>query len=110
ERLIDLATRVRFPMPQFSDNGFCSFTKDIVLMLLLNRRRDERIMIGDDITVMVIEIRGDRVRLGVDATKEVTVHREEVYEAIQREQIRGADAACDVKGLAGANAEMELYR
>lgn len=55
-------------------------------MLVLSRKKDERIIIGDQITVMVIEIRGDKVRLGIDAPKEVTVHREEVYEAIRREQ------------------------
>jgi carbon storage regulator len=55
-------------------------------MLVLSRKKDERIIIGDQITVMVIEIRGDKVRLGIDAPKEVTVHREEVYEAIRKEQ------------------------
>lgn len=55
-------------------------------MLVLSRKKDEKIIIGDQITVMVIEIRGDKVRLGIDAPKEVTVHRQEVYEAIQREQ------------------------
>ena len=54
-------------------------------MLVLSRKKDEKIIIGDRITVMVIEIRGDKVRLGIDAPKEVTVHRQEVYEAIQRE-------------------------
>lgn len=55
-------------------------------MLVLSRKKDEKIIIGDSITLMVIEIRGDKVRLGIDAPKEVTVHRQEVYEAIQREQ------------------------
>jgi carbon storage regulator len=55
-------------------------------MLVLSRKKDEKIIIGDNITVMVIEIRGDKVRLGIDAPREVTVHRQEVYEAIQREQ------------------------
>jgi len=54
-------------------------------MLVLSRKKDEKIIIGDSITVMVIEIRGDKVRLGIDAPKEVSVHRQEVYEAIQRE-------------------------
>lgn len=61
-------------------------------MLVLSRKKDERIIIGDVISVMVIEIRGDKVRLGIEAPKEVTVHREEVYNAIQ-----AADAACDVR-------------
>lgn len=55
-------------------------------MLVLSRKKDEKIVIGDNITLMVIEIRGDKVRLGIDAPKEVTVHRQEVYEAIQRER------------------------
>lgn len=55
-------------------------------MLVLSRKKDEKIIIGDNITLMVIEIRGDKVRLGIDAPKEVTVHRQEVYEAIKKEQ------------------------
>ena len=52
-------------------------------MLVLSRHRDETIMLGDDIEVTVVDIRGDKVRLGVEAPKEVPVHRREVYEAIQ---------------------------
>lgn len=55
-------------------------------MLVLSRKREESILIGDDIRVMVIEIRGDRVRLGIEAPRSVNVHRQEVYEAIQRER------------------------
>jgi carbon storage regulator len=55
-------------------------------MLVLSRKKDEKIIIGDKITIMVIEIRGDKVRLGIDAPKDVTVHREEIYQAIKREQ------------------------
>ena len=55
-------------------------------MLVLSRKKDEKIVIGDNITLMVIEIRGDKVRLGIDAPKEVSVHREEVYNAILRER------------------------
>lgn len=55
-------------------------------MLVLSRKKDEKIVIGDSITLMVIEIRGDKVRLGIDAPRDVSVHREEVYEAIRREQ------------------------
>ena len=61
-------------------------------MLVLSRKKDEKIMIGDDISLMVIEIRGDKVRLGIDAPKHVAVHREEVYEAIKREQADLVDA------------------
>ena len=54
-------------------------------MLVLSRKKDEKIVIGDSITLMVIEIRGDKVRLGIDAPRDVAVHREEVYDAIKRE-------------------------
>ena len=54
-------------------------------MLVLSRKRDETIMIGDEIEVIVVDIRGDKVRLGIKAPKTVPVHRREVYEAIQRE-------------------------
>lgn len=54
-------------------------------MLVLSRKKNEKIVIGDSITIMVIEIRGDKVRLGIDAPKEVSVHRLEIHEAIRRE-------------------------
>lgn len=54
-------------------------------MLVLSRHRDESIIIGDDIVITVVDIRGDKVRLGIAAPIEVSVHRQEVYEAIQRE-------------------------
>ena len=53
-------------------------------MLVLSRMRDERILIGDEITIMVVEIRGDTVRLGIEAPKETPVHREEVWAAIKK--------------------------
>jgi len=53
-------------------------------MLVLSRKKNESIIINDDITIVVIEIRGDKVRLGIEAPKEVPVHRNEVYEAIRR--------------------------
>jgi carbon storage regulator len=52
-------------------------------MLVLSRKKNESIIINDNITVTIIEIRGDKVRLGIEAPKDVTVHRREVYEAIQ---------------------------
>jgi carbon storage regulator len=54
-------------------------------MLVLSRHRDESIMIGDDVVVTIVDIRGDKVRLGIEAPKHIPVHRQEVYEAIQRE-------------------------
>lgn len=54
-------------------------------MLVLSRQKDETIMIGDNIQITVVDIRGDKVRLGIVAPIEVSVHRKEVYDAIQRE-------------------------
>jgi len=53
-------------------------------MLVLSRKKNESIVINDDISIVVVEIRGDKVRLGVEAPKEVPVHRREVYDAIKR--------------------------
>ena len=55
-------------------------------MLVLSRKKNESIIINDDITIVVVEIRGDKVRLGIEAPKEIPVHRNEVYEAIRRNQ------------------------
>ena len=52
-------------------------------MLVLTRRINESIVINDDVSVLVVEVRGDRVRLGIEAPKDVTVHRKEVYDVIQ---------------------------
>lgn len=59
-------------------------------MLVLSRQRDESIIIGDNIVITVVDIRGDKVRLGIQAPTEIPVHRQEVYEAIQRENLRAA--------------------
>lgn len=59
-------------------------------MLVLSRQRDESIIIGDNIIITVVDIRGDKVRLGIEAPSEIPVHRREVYEAIQRENRRAA--------------------
>lgn len=53
-------------------------------MLVLSRKKDEIIRIGEDISIMIVDIRGDKVRLGIDAPKNMDVHRQEVYEAIQK--------------------------
>jgi len=53
-------------------------------MLVLSRKRDERIVIGDNIVITVVEVRGDKVRLGIEAPTEVPVHRQEVLEAMKR--------------------------
>ena len=54
-------------------------------MLVLSRKRDQSIMIGDDIEVIVVDVRGDKVRIGITAPKDISVHRKEVFEAIRRE-------------------------
>ncbi len=67
-------------------------------MLVLSRKKNESIIINDDITIVVVEIRGDKVRLGVDAPKEVPVHRQEVYDAIRRNQEAGESSTADPAG------------
>ncbi len=57
-------------------------------MLVLSRKKNESIVINDDITIVVVEIRGDRVRLGIEASPEIPVHRQEVWEAIKLEEKR----------------------
>lgn len=61
-------------------------------MLVLSRKTNESIIINDNITVVVVEIRGDKVRLGVEAPRVISVHRNEVYQAIQREQQKSTEA------------------
>ena len=70
-------------------------------MLVLSRQRDESIMIGDKVVITIVDIRGDKVRLGIQAPEEIPVHRQEVYEAIKREG-RHSGHGCD--GGAQANA------
>ena len=55
-------------------------------MLVLSRQKDESIMIGDDVEIIIFDVRGDKVRLGITAPKSIPVHRKEVYESIQREK------------------------
>ena len=59
-------------------------------MLVLSRQRDETIMIGDDIEITVVDVRGDKVRLGINAPSRVAVHRKEVYDAIRSENLRAS--------------------
>ena len=59
-------------------------------MLVLSRQRDESIIINDNVVVTIVDIRGDKVRLGIEAPQEIPVHRREVYEAIQRENLDAA--------------------
>jgi len=64
-------------------------------MLVLSRKRNEQIVIAENVVITVVEIRGDKVRLGIEAPKDVPVHRKEVYEAIQRENERKPNQAFD---------------
>lgn len=69
-------------------------------MLVLSRQRDETIMIGDDVEITIVDIRGDKVRLGINAPRTIQVHRKEVYEAIRRENAEAAHVQLDdLKGL-----------
>ena len=62
---------------------YCPLPGRKVTVLVLTRRINESIVINDDISVLVVEIRGDRVRIGIEAPKDVTVHRQEVYDVIK---------------------------
>ncbi len=59
-------------------------------MLVLSRQRDQSIIIGDNIVITIVDVRGDKVKLGIEAPREISVHRQEVYEAIQRENRQAA--------------------
>ena len=61
-------------------------------MLVLSRKKNESIVINDTITLVVVEIRGDKVRLGIEAPKNVSVHRKEIHDAIKNSQRSGSDA------------------
>jgi carbon storage regulator len=65
------------------------------IMLVLSRQRDESIVIGDNIVVTIVDVRGDKVRLGIEAPREVSVHRREVYDAIQRENQQASQIRLD---------------
>ncbi len=70
-------------------------------MLILSRKINEKIMIGDDVSITVIEIRGDQVKIGVEAPKSVKVFRQEVFEAIKNENRAAATSAPNLEGLNG---------
>ena len=72
-------------------------------MLVLSRQKDESIIIGDDIEITIVDVRGDKVRLGINAPREISVHRKEIYEAIQREkaQQKAAESAATGTGQTG---------
>lgn len=61
-------------------------------MLVLSRQKDESIMVGDEVEITIVDVRGDKVRLGITAPRSIDVHRKEVYEAIQREKAEAIKA------------------
>ncbi len=68
-------------------------------MLILSRKINEKIKIGEDITLTILEVRGDQVKIGVEAPKDVKVFRQEVYESIQKENMEAAKQPEDLTGL-----------
>lgn len=64
-------------------------------MLVLSRQKDEMIMIGDNIEITVVDIRGDKVRLGINAPQQIPVHRKEVYESIKMENRKAANVTLE---------------
>lgn len=69
-------------------------------MLVLTRKVDERVMIGDDIEIMVVGMEGDQVKLGIDAPRDIPIHRHEVYEEIQRENLAAQASGEETESVA----------
>ena len=76
-------------------------------MLVLSRQRDETIMIGDNVEITVVDIRGDKVRLGITAPTRIPVHRKEVYDAIKRENAAAAEVRPEDISVAADGARKE---
>ena len=74
-------------------------------MLVLSRQRDERIVIGDEVEIVVVDIRGDKVRLGIVAPNTVSVHRKEIYEAIRRENQDASSVRGELPRLGGSGSD-----
>jgi carbon storage regulator len=68
-------------------------------MLILSRRLGERIVIGEDVVISVVEVRGDQVKLGIEAPRNVKVYRQEVFDSIQQENLRAAESPLKLPDL-----------
>lgn len=75
-------------------------------MLVLSRQKNETIMIGDDIEITIVDIKGDNVRVGITAPRSIPVHRKEVYLAIQQENLQAAQADVPPDALQGLHVEL----
>lgn len=78
-------------------------------MLVLSRKKDETIMIGDEIQITIVDVRGDTVRLGIEAPRNVSVHRKEIYEAIQAENIAAAQESLPDKAAVGGLGSLLMH-
>ena len=72
-------------------------------MLVLSRCKDESIMVGDDIEIKIVDIRGNKVRLGISAPRQIAVHRMEVYKAIKKGQKKNSNSNSDSQRQSGEN-------